>query len=56
MLSNFDINGDGIFNGFELLSYTIIFIILYYYISKWLYNKFNFWYMPNREAYKKYWK
>ncbi len=56
MLSNFDINGDGIFNGFELLSYSIIFTILYFYISSKFYNTFNFWFMPNRKAYSKNWR
>lgn len=56
MLSNLDIDGNGIFNSFEIISYTILFTIVYFKTTKWFYNKFNFWYMPNREAYKDNWR
>lgn len=55
MLNNLDIDGNGIFNGFELLIYTFLFAIIYFKTANWFYNKYNFWFMPNREAYKKYW-
>jgi len=56
MLNKFDINGDGIFNSIELFIYSVLFVILYFKLTNWFYNKFNFWFMPNREAYKNNWR
>ena len=35
MLSNLDIDGNGIFNGFELLIYTFLFALVYFKTASW---------------------
>lgn len=58
-LNNADVTGDNIFNSLDLLWYFCFAIVVYKMtksVLHFLHNTFNFWYMPNREKYKEYWR